>query len=179
MPTARAHRMPQQVRGGSGRPGPNLGRSVQRTPMVPHRLTLPAGVVGGWVPPRARCPRREGFSRDTAYGRGCALSISPSEICDLVVAPAGPSLGDALIRGASELAIKRVPIEGSNSYEQYPDDLTELRKDLFALAHTKGPQAKLAYRILLAIEEQREHYGRPPTEPRHAGCCKRQAVADG
>jgi hypothetical protein len=37
--------------------------------------------------------------------------------------------------------MKRVPIEGSNSYEEYPDDLTELRKNLFALAHTKvsGP----------------------------------------
>jgi len=95
------------------------------------------------------------------------LSVSPSEICDLVVAGHQGSLGEALIRGASELAIKRVPIEGSNSYEEYPDDLTELRKDLFALAHTKGPPAKLAYRILLLIEDQREHYGRPPTEPRH------------
>jgi hypothetical protein len=97
------------------------------------------------------------------------LSVSPSEICDLIVAPAshqGP-LRDALIRGASEFAMKRVPIEGSNSYEEYPDDLTELRKNLFALAHTKGPQAKLAYRILLSIEGQRERYGRPPTEPRH------------
>jgi hypothetical protein len=97
------------------------------------------------------------------------LSVSPSEICDLIVAPAshqGP-LREALIRGASEFAMKRVPIEGSNSYEEYPDDLTELRKNLFALAHTKGPQAKLAYRILLSIEGQRERYGRPPTEPRH------------
>jgi hypothetical protein len=74
------------------------------------------------------------------------LSVSPSEICELIVAPAGHqgSLGDALIRGASELAIKRVPIEGSNSFELRADDLTELRKNLFALAHTKGPQAKVA-----------------------------------
>jgi hypothetical protein len=73
----------------------------------------------------------------------------------------------ALSGGASELAVKRVPIEGSNSYEQHPDDLTELRGNLFTVAHTKGPQAKLAYRILLAIEVQREQYARPPTEPRH------------
>jgi hypothetical protein len=97
------------------------------------------------------------------------LTISPSEICDLVAVPAAhrEPLRDALIRGASDFAIKRVPIEGSNSYEQHPDDLTDLRKELFALAHTKGPQANLAYQILLAIEAQREHYGRPPTEPRH------------
>jgi hypothetical protein len=95
------------------------------------------------------------------------LSVLPSEICDLVVAPARQYLGDALIDGARELAVKRVAIEGTNSYEEHPDDLTELRKQLFVLAHTKGPPAKLAYRILLAIEAQRELYGRPPTEPRH------------
>jgi hypothetical protein len=64
------------------------------------------------------------------------LSVSPSELCDLLVAPAGRGpLGEALISSASEFAIKHVPIEGSNSYELHPDDLTELRRNLFGLAH--------------------------------------------
>ena len=97
------------------------------------------------------------------------LIVTPSELCELVGVPASHSgpLGDALVRGASDLAVKRVPIEGSSSYEQHPDDLTDLRKSLFGLTYTKGPQAKLAYRILMAIEARREHFGRPPTEPRH------------
>ena len=80
------------------------------------------------------------------------LSVSPSKICDLIVAVAGHQgqLGDALIRGASELAIKRVPIEGSNRYEQHPDDLTDLRKSLDALAAEAGPAFDLSPAISAA-----------------------------
>jgi len=96
--------------------------------------------------------------------------IVPEDVPDLVEAAknAGGFLATALIRSVSELAVKREPIEGSvNTYEQRPFDLTALRKRLFTLAHDRGPRAMLAFRILCAIEVQRERYGRPPSETRH------------
>ena len=77
-------------------------------------------------------------------------------------------LADALVRGVSELAVKTESADESTAvYQRRPFELTALRKRLFKLAHDRGPHAKLAYRMLSAIEAQREHYGRPPSEPRH------------
>jgi hypothetical protein len=96
--------------------------------------------------------------------------IESNDIPDLIenVSSSDGPLADALVGAVGGLAIRREPIEGSESiYQETAVELTALRKRLFALAHDRGPRAKLACRILSAIEAQREHYGRPPCEPRH------------
>ena len=77
-------------------------------------------------------------------------------------------LGGALLHGVQELAIEKIPIEnGAGAYEQAPYDLTDIRKQLFHIAVEGGPKSKLANQLLTVIEQQRDLYGRPPSEPRH------------
>ncbi len=96
--------------------------------------------------------------------------IEPGDIPKLfdVIKDVRDGIANAMYRAMGEVATHKEPVgDSSNSYEVIPVDLTEVRKWLFGEAQNNGVRAKVAYHLLSIIENQREHYGRPPSEPRH------------
>jgi hypothetical protein len=66
-----------------------------------------------------------------------------------------------------KLAVKDRPIDGTNSFEREPFDLTSLRADLFRVYAEDPARAPFAAKLLLIVDRERDTYGRPPSEPRH------------
>ena len=72
---------------------------------------------------------------------------------------------DAALRHAA--VGKRPASDGPGSIETYSVPATELRKRLFAMTRNDVTEAKLAIACLDAIDELRDDYGPPQSEPRH------------
>jgi hypothetical protein len=83
------------------------------------------------------------------------------------VSPEGDPIAEALVRGVADLAVQRIYSNDGRGYEQQPKDLKVVRAELLSIAAGDGGNSHIAHRILLAIEDMRERYGRPTTEPRH------------
>jgi hypothetical protein len=76
-------------------------------------------------------------------------------------------ISQALQNAIGELAIIHRAIEGTNSYELEPADLSWLRSELFRVYLKKESLAGFAAKLLGTIDRQRDMHGRPPSEPRH------------
>jgi len=72
----------------------------------------------------------------------------------------------ALSRMLERIALGKQPVsESPDAYELYSVDVSNLRKQLFAMLN--GPEANVAEACLTAIDELRDEHGRADSEPRH------------
>jgi hypothetical protein len=76
-------------------------------------------------------------------------------------------LTHGIIRAVEELAVAKRPIEDTTAYEQEPAELRSLRARLLTTVRSASDTSQLARRLLIAIDKQRDMYGRPISEPRH------------
>jgi hypothetical protein len=71
------------------------------------------------------------------------------------------------LRAVEELAVAKRPIANTNAYEQEPAELRSLRIRLFGIFVSGDDLSAIAQQILITIDERRDEYGRPISEPRH------------
>jgi hypothetical protein len=62
---------------------------------------------------------------------------------------------------------RRAAPDSPNSYYRFSVPLTDLRKELFGMLLSNGPESGLALACLTEIEELRDEHGRLNEEPRH------------
>lgn len=83
-------------------------------------------------------------------------------------AAAGGTLDGLLSSGLRNAAVGQRPSEELiGSDELFSVALPELRKALFDMTKGEGAAASLAIASLIEIDELRDHYGQPESEPRH------------
>jgi hypothetical protein len=81
----------------------------------------------------------------------------------------GRSFHGNLAHAIHEAAIgRRTAPDWPGAYYQFSFPLTDLRKELFSLVLTNGPESALALACLNEIEELRDEHGRVNDEPRHS-----------
>ena len=80
----------------------------------------------------------------------------------------GRAFDQRLAQAAERLALGRRPSDQfSGAYELFSVPLGGLRRDLFRMTATEGPESTLALHCLLEIEQVRDEHGRLDVEPRH------------
>ena len=77
-------------------------------------------------------------------------------------------IGRELVARLENAAVTRIPIEGAaNTYEIEGAPLVALRERAFELQRTGAPNEDWARQVLQAIDELRDQYGKPLSEPNH------------
>src|SRR5258708_6851078 len=99
------------------------------------------------------------------------LEIADPEIVSTLVrtyARNKRSFNGNLAHAIHETALGRRPAQDwPNAYYQFSVPLTDLRKELFGMVLSEGPECALALACLNEIEEIRDEHGRINDEPRH------------
>jgi len=99
------------------------------------------------------------------------LEIADAEIVSTLVhtyARNKRTFNGNLAHAIHETAVGRRPAPDSpNSYYRFSVPLTDLRKELFGMLLSNGPESGLALACLTEIEELRDEHGRLNEEPRH------------
>ena len=95
--------------------------------------------------------------------------LQPDDVMPLLEKVVGDSdpLSTGLIQASTGLAVRRKYADDRSSFEMQPQDLGRIRGPMLGIALGKSECAGTAYRMLMEIENAREEYGRPATEPHH------------
>jgi hypothetical protein len=101
------------------------------------------------------------------------------KLLELADRPERAAIGRELVARLEQAAVTRTPIAGSsNTYEIEAAALPALRQRAFDLMLGNTPQASWARKCLHAIDQLRDHYGKPWSEPNHPTLTARIAWPD-
>jgi hypothetical protein len=137
--------------------GQQLAAYARRFPQVRAQMLLEYG----------RLPA--GFAR-SVLEETLAQAGTPDALVALIqgYGTQGRAFDQRLARAAERLALgRRLSDQFSGAYELFGVPLGELRRDLFRMTTTEGPESTLALQCLLEIEQVRDEHGRLDAEPRH------------
>jgi hypothetical protein len=101
-----------------------------------------------------------------------ALAKSPDNRSVLAMvrryAVTGRKFDGLLLSAIKCVALEQRPVpDTQNAYELHSVDISELRKQLFAMVAAEGPEMSVAASCLTAIDQLRDELGHPDLESRH------------